>query len=163
MKRALPLLALLAACGTEPATAPQKVEEPGRAAPSQAEAPPPATDPAPDEAPHDADEAARVLRLYYELIENRDYERAARLRSRGAEDAERLADNFKAYEAYNVQVGAPSRPARSGDWLYVSVPVMITGRFKGGKTFGSAGRVTLRRSASSDGAAAGGGWQVYTG
>jgi hypothetical protein len=36
---------------------------------------------------------------------------------------------------------------------------MITGSYKGGKTFGSGGRVTMRRPAGGGG----GGWRVYTG
>ena len=79
------------------------------------------------------------------------------MRSDEDTDPERLADNFKAYESYNVQVFPPSRPTRSGDYLFVDVPVMITGNYKSGKSFGSGGRVTMRRRAE------GGGWRVYTG
>jgi hypothetical protein len=79
------------------------------------------------------------------------------MRSDEKTDPERLADNFKAYESYRVQVGRPTRPTRSGDHLFVDVPVMITGSYKDGKTFGSGGRVTMRRRVE------GGGWRVYTG
>jgi hypothetical protein len=102
-----------------------------------------------------------VLRSYYALIDRGDYQAAADLRSDGRTDARRMADNFKAYERYNAQVGRASRPARAGDWLYVEVPVMITGSFKGGRTFGNAGRVTMRRAVSAE--AGDSGWRVYTG
>ena len=102
-------------------------------------------------------DAAEVLRSYYAAIERGDFEAAARMRSDEKTDAERLADNFKAYESYKVQVGRPSRPTRSDEYLFVDVPVMITGSYKGGRTFGSGGRVTMRRPAE------GGGWRVYTG
>jgi hypothetical protein len=160
MIRALPLFLLLAACGRE---APPPAEEAKRDSP-----PPPAAkvEPGPAAAAAEAGEsedAAAVLRLYYRLIGERKYERAAGLRSRGAGDAGRLAETFKAYRSYNVQVGTPGRPARSGDWLYVNVPVMITGSFKGGKTFGSAGSVTMRRAVPDRAPAAESGWRVYTG
>jgi hypothetical protein len=152
------LLAALASCGSEPAPPLPKAEEPRNAAP----APPAALPVEKAETPAASGDAAEVLRRYYALIEAGDYEEASRLRSRGTADARRLADNFKAYASYSAQVGAPSRPVEAGGWLYVEVPVMITGSFKGGKSFGSAGSVTLRRAAS--GRPAGDRqWRIYTG
>ena len=43
-------------------------------------------------------------------------------------------------------VGTPSRARLEADGMaYVEVPVMITGRFLGGKPFGSTDSVTVRR------------------
>ena len=160
MTRFLALFALcaLAACGDNPPAPPPKAEPPS--------ARPSASAPAPAPAPTAAEEAGRedaaeALRSYYARIESGDYEAAARLRSDRETDAKRLADNFKAYARYDVQVGRASRPVRAGDWLFVEVPVMITGSFKGGRTFGNAGRVTMRRAVSAE--SGDGGWRVYTG
>ena len=157
MIRALSLFALLtlAACGNEAAAPAPKPGEPDIPAPSAAPQPTP-SEPDAAEQENSAD-AAEVLRSYYAAIEGGDFEAAARMRSDEKTDAERLADNFKSYESYKVQVGRPTRPTRSGDHLFVDVPVMITGSYKSGKTFGSGGRVTMRRAAE------GGGWRVYTG
>ena len=67
-----------------------------------------------------------------------------------------FADNFAAYERYGALVGTPTVPVRAGGFVWVQLPVMITGRFKGGKPFGSSGNVVMRRPAS------GGKWQVVT-
>jgi hypothetical protein len=155
--RSLILFALLglAACGNEAAAPAPKSGEPEIPAPSAAPQP---TRSEPDAAEQEnSADAAEVLRSYYAAIEHGDFEAAARMRSDEKTDAKRLADNFKAYERYDVQVGRPTRPTRSGEYLFVDVPVMITGSYKGGKTFGSGGRVTMRRAAE------GGGWRVYTG
>ena len=161
MNRALPLVLLLAACGSDPPRKPAE-QSPGKSRPAPAAGKPDAPADAAEQVDQSED-AAATLRHYYGLIAEGKYEQAARLRSRGVDDAGRLADNFKAYRTYNVQVGAPGRPARSGDWLFVSVPVMITGSYVDGKTFGSAGRVTMRRAASEEAPAAERGWRVYTG
>jgi hypothetical protein len=153
----LPALLLLAACGSKP-TQPE-ARQSGNAATPIAK---PTTPPSKEEIAG-AKDAAGTLRDYYALIGKGDYEGAIRLRSDRRTGAKRLADNFKAYETYNAQVGAPGRPVRGGDWLYVRVQVMITGSFKGGKGFGSAGTVTLRRSTAADAAPADSEWHVYTG
>ena len=151
----LPAFLILAACGNEAAPPAPRADEPEIPAPSAVPQPAPAE---PDAAEKESSaDAAEVLRSYYAAIERGDFDAAAGMRSDEETDAERLADNFKSYESYKVQVGRPSRPARSGDYLFVDVPVMITGSYKSGKTFGSGGRVTMRRPAES------GGWRVYTG
>ena len=146
---------LLAACSNHAAPPAPKADEPDIPAPSAAPQPVPAEADAVEKA--NSADAADVLRSYYAAIEHGDFEAAAGMRSDEKTDAERLADNFKGYESYDVQVGRPSRPTRSGEYLFVDVPVMITGSYKSGKTFGSGGRVTMRRAAE------GGGWRVYTG
>ena len=158
MRRTLACLCLaLAGCGNDPLP---PVRDTDQASTEPLRVPSPQRPAEPTEAEKEGSaDAAEVLRDYYELIERGDFESAARLRSDEKTDAKRLADNFRAYEDYNVQVGRPSRPARSGEYLFVDVPVMITGSYKGGRTFGSGGRVTMRRPAESGG----GGWRVYTG
>jgi hypothetical protein len=164
MRRILLVLLMVAACDGDPASRADRTEREPGPAPSASPASPVAG--AELQSGSEAalsEDAATVLRRYYRLIGERDYEQAARLRSRGEGDAARLAENFRAYRSYNVQVGTPGRPARSGDWLYVNVPVMITGSFRGGKTFGSAGSVTMRRAASDQASAGERAWRVYTG
>jgi hypothetical protein len=116
------------------------------------------TEPAPPPRSEAGNGAAAALGRYYSLIEAGRYDDAFALRSGGTVDRARFAANFRAYESYHAQPGAPSQPASQGDFEYVEVPVMITGRFVGGKPFGSAGSVTLRR------ARGGGdrGWRIYT-
>lgn len=146
MKRtALLLPLLLHACG-KPAPQP-KQHEPERR-----------TEPAPPRRSEAGDSAAAALGRYYSLIEAGRYDDAYAMRSGGAVDRERFAANFRAYESYHAQAGAPSQAAVQGDFEYVEVPVMITGRFVGGKAFGSAGRVTLRRARRGADTA----WKIYT-
>jgi hypothetical protein len=149
MRRLLPLILplLLVACH-KPAPTPANQAEPQRRTEL---APPPRTEA--------GDDAAKVLRLYYDLIEAGRYDDAYALRSGGGVDRERFAANFRAYESYRAQPGAPSQPVAQGDFEFVEVPVMITGRFVGGKAFGSAGSVTLRRASTG----ADRRWRIYTG
>jgi len=100
-------------------------------------------------------DAAGVLRRYYGFIAKGAWEDAARLRA-DPDAAKRLEENFRAYSRYAVEVGTPSKPVESKGFLFVEVPVMITGEFRGGKPFGSTGSVTLRRAKDD-------GWRVYTG
>jgi len=116
------------------------------------------TEPAPPPRSEAGDSAAAALSRYYALIEAGDYDQAYAMRSGEAVDRERFAANFRAYEAYHAQAGAPSQPAVQGDFEWVEIPVMITGRFVGGKPFGSAGRVTLRRARVGGDRA----WRIYT-
>jgi hypothetical protein len=90
-------------------------------------------------------EAAAALRLYYRLIEAGDYRSAFRMRTPSRVDEKRFAANFAAYEQYDVVVGTPTFPVEADGFVYVQLPVMITGRFKGGKPFGSSGNVMVRR------------------
>jgi hypothetical protein len=144
---ALPILAALAACGKQAEPPPPKPESP----------PPFAAPPATPETEGDrktSQQAAEGLRHYYALIEQKDYAAAYRLRTPGRVDARRFAQNFAAYESYRAMVGWPTQPVEADGFVYVQAPVMITGRFKGGKPFGSSGNVTVRRAVS------GGDWHV---
>lgn len=107
-------------------------------------------------------DAASALKRYYAAIEAGDYDSAWAMRSgeSGDEARRRFADNFKAYQSYQADVGTPSGPVEAGGWAYVEVPVMIRGSFRGGKPFASAGSVTVRRSTAADGDRR---WRVYTG
>jgi hypothetical protein len=97
-------------------------------------------------------EAAAALRHYYALIEAGDYPDAYRLRTESRVDEARFAANYAAYESYRVLVGTPSLPAEADGQVWVQLPVMITGRFKGGKPFGSSGNVMVRRPRDKAGA-----------
>ena len=150
---------LLARCGGNQDPVPN--EQPRQAAPKPA-ATPAAKAPSRQEV-EGAKDAASALRAYYALIEQGDFEAAVRLRSDNRTDPRKLADNFKAYERYRAQVGVPGRPVRGGDWLFVRVQIMITGSYKGGEGFSSAGTVTMRRSVADTAAPADREWRVYTG
>ncbi len=142
--------------------------EPTGGADRQAEAgpaPDPALAPAaqpPESREEEVGDAGAALRRYYDLIEAGDYEAAWRMRGRGEEGAEAFARNFAAYERYRVTLGPATRPVESNGWLYVEVPIQITGRMKGGKPFGSVGSVTMRRPTAGAGRESEG-WRIYTG
>jgi hypothetical protein len=95
-----------------------------------------------------AREAAEVLRRYYDRIKARDYDAAYAMRTAGGADKARFVANFRAYESYHAQLGAAGGPATQGDFDFVEVPVMTTGRFVGGKPFGTSGLVMVRRARS---------------
>jgi hypothetical protein len=150
----------VAACGGERETPKQERqrEQAGRAPMPELE-PPKET----AEERRESGDAATMLRLYYARIEAGDYDSAWAMRS--GDDGEaarrRFADNFKAYASYRADVGTPSEPVQAQGWSYVEVPVMISGTFRGGKPFASAGSVTVRKADS--GPEAGEGWRIYTG
>jgi hypothetical protein len=155
---ALALLLPLAACGDR-AEAPQDAPRREKAA----QLPTPELEPPAQTARdrEDSGDAAATLRRYYARIQSGDYDSAWAMRSgeAGDEARRRFADNFRAYETYQADVGTPSEPVQSKGWAYVEVPVMIRGTFKGGKPFSSAGSVTVRRATSGPD----GGWLIYTG
>jgi hypothetical protein len=160
--RRLPLLLalLVTACGSERET-PEQTERRQKVE----RAPMPELEPPAETAKDRADsgDAAATLRRYYARIQAGDYEAAWAMRSGGSGDEarRRFADNFRAYETYQADVGTPSEPVHAQGWAYVEVPVMIRGTFRGGKPFSSAGSVTVRKATS--GPEAGGGWRIYTG
>jgi hypothetical protein len=161
MRRLLLILpVLLAACDRQP-PAPEEKQRAGPVATRPAATQSNAEGGSVAERRNDeSEDAAAALRRYYAAIEKGDYETAFELRtaSRGIE-RERFAVNFKAYESYRATVGTPSLPARSGEWEFVEVPVMITGRLRGGRSFGNSGSVTLRRPASGVDRT----WRIFTG
>ena len=151
-------LLLLAACGRDPDEPQQARQGEIAAQPPMPELEPPVTT---DRDREESGDAAAALRRYYAAIEAGDYDSAWTMRSgeAGDEARRRFADNFRAYESYQADIGTPSEPVEAKGWAYVEVPVMIRGTFKGGKPFSSAGSVTVRKSTS----AGGEGWRIYTG
>jgi len=153
----LPLPLLLFACD-KPAPEPRPEQHSGpvatRPAPTSERAAPDA------KSRDDSADAASVLGRYYALIERGDYGGAWSMRSGAAGlDRDRFAANFKSYETYQAQVGAPSLPVAAGGFDFVEVPVMITGRLRGGRAFSNGGSVTLRRAHDGPDRA----WRIYTG
>jgi hypothetical protein len=157
--RSLLLLLCLAGCSeAEPAKPAPKQKPRVEATAASAPAPVPAAE---QEAGSDA---RAMLRRYYDHIEAGRYAEAWAMRGGSKQGAEAFARNFAAYQSYRVTVGEPSRPVDAGGWRFVEVPVMITGTLKGGKGFGSAGSISLRRAAGAQGAtAAQKEWHIYTG
>ena len=163
MRRILSLLPLflLAQCGggdPSPEPTPKKARraeaQAAAAAPTEAE----------ERAREAGDDAAAVLRNYYDHIQAGRYDDAWAMRGGQAEGAEAFARNFAAYDRYRVTLGQASEPVAGGGWTFVEVPIMITGTMKGGKGFGSTGSVTLRRASGVAGAtSAQKGWHIYTG
>ena len=151
----------LAACGSD-APEPAKQTRPKRSAEAPAVAVPESR--SAEEARETGREAAAVLRRYYDHVEAGRHDEAWAMRGGKAEGAEAFARNFAGYESYQVSLGEPSQPVAGAGWDFVEVPIMITGRMKGGKGFGSAGSITLRRSNGAPGATAvQKGWHIYTG
>jgi predicted small lipoprotein YifL len=155
--RALLLLLCLAGCGKAEPEAPPPKQKPrveARAAPA----------PAPASVAQSGEDARAMLRRYYDHIEAGRYAEAWAMRGGKREGAQAFARNFAAYRSYRVTVGEPSRPVSAGGWSFVEVPVMITGTLKGGKGFGSAGSISLRRAAGAPAATAlQKQWHIYTG
>lgn len=152
-------LSFATACGSES----EPVAETNRHnGPAQSRSPPEAPATPAGSQQEEGGNAAAILRRYYDLIEAGDYGAAWGMRGRGEEGAEAFARNFAAYERYRVTLGPASVPVEASGWLYVEVPIQITGRMKGGKPFGSVGSVTMRRPAPG-GAREPGGWRIYTG
>jgi hypothetical protein len=155
MRLVLPILVPLALAACERKSAP-----PVRPSPRPASVAAPAPIPMQAAIPaavHIDSGAAAVLRLYYRRIEAGDYRAAWRMRAASRLDEGRFAANFRPYRSYHADIGPPSRPVAAGGWIYVEVPVMITGRLRAGKSFGSAGSVTMRRREGGDG------WAIYAG
>lgn len=172
--RALALLLslILSSCGE---TEQSRSDTPARAAvptrPSTSTAPARASEPreVPNEAPpasggsasDSAGGAATTLESYYALIEAGRYRDAWLLRETGptAPDATAFARNFERYRQHNAKVGAPSEPVAAGGFLYVEVPVHTYGWMKDGRSFSSAGTVTLRRARAGSSAQQ---WRIHT-
>src|SRR5689334_8628977 len=120
MRRIVLLLSILplAACGRQ-ASAPsaEQAKQP-RAVQAEPSRAPLSTEPA--GARNKAAGAADTLRRYYGLLEAGRYADAWLLRSNAHEtDPAQLAAHFKAYEAYQSQIGTPSEPVASQGWIYV--------------------------------------------
>jgi hypothetical protein len=106
-----------------------------------------------------AQEASDVLKLYYDAIAAREYDKAWSLRwkGRGDDEASRKAftDRMKRYAEYRANVGQAGAVVEAGGYSYVDVPVQIFGRTLEGGPFSTAGTVTLRRKGAE-------GWKIYS-
>jgi hypothetical protein len=153
------LLLLLAACGRDSDTPRQPDNLSRSAQPPMPELDPPAPT---AEDREESGDAAATLKRYYARIEAGDYDSAWAMRSGERDEVarRRFADNFRAYSTYHADVGTPSEPVTANGWAYVEVPVMISGTFRGGKPFATAGSVTVRRATDGDGDKA---WRIFTG
>jgi hypothetical protein len=177
----LALLLLIAGCDrAAPPTPETRAGEPAEAPPTRepdampataAVEPPPREPASLPEAPfseESAQGAANVVQTYYALIEAGQYADAWQLRWESDRavpaDEARFVANFEKYREYHATIGAPSEIAGAAGSLYVDVPVQTYGVMKDGKTFGTAGTVTLRRVNDVPGStAAQRRWRIYTG
>jgi hypothetical protein len=121
------------------------------------------------EAPFSEDSAqgaANVVQTYYALLESGRYAQAYRLWApgRAGMSAADFAKSFARYSEYHAQVGAPGRVEGAAGSRYVSVPVQVYGKPKGGGAqFNLLGSVSLRRVGDVDGATAEQRrWHLYT-
>jgi hypothetical protein len=147
------LLGLLPGCESE-APPPKHQPKPEHTSPAP---PPPAEAQKPAGIAEGSGEAADVAKLYYSLIQARDYAEAYALRepAEAAPTLDAFTANFERHADYRVTVGTPSQPVESGGWIYVEVPVQCYGRFKDGSPLASAGMLTLRKRE-------GGQWRIFT-
>ena len=164
MRLLLPLF-LLPACGEAPEPPPAEPKAQPPAAPVSPPPPPSAPPAAADTPEAEGEDARAVLRRYYALIEAGDLEEAWAMRSGDAAGFARFRETFEGYASYRANVGLPSEAVESGGWLHVEVPVMITGRRRGGAPVGTAGSVSMRRAAPDNEAAPPRhrGWHIFTG
>jgi len=92
--------------------------------------------------------AANVVQTYFALLEQGRAKEAATLRSDG-----QIFD-LKPYASYHAQIGAPGAIEGAAGSLYVTVPVVIYGRFAKGKALHRSGEAVLRRVNNVPGASA---------
>ena len=102
--------------------------------------------------------AAYVVQSYYALLERGRYREARKLWvGRGKASgmgARAFADNYALYSEYHAQVGAPGPIEGAAGSLFVKVPVIVSGRLRGGEEVHLSGPITLRRADSIPGTTA---------
>jgi len=92
--------------------------------------------------------AANVVQTYFALLEQGRAGEAAAVRSDGK------VFDLKPYASYHAQVGAPGKIEGAAGSLYVTVPIVIYGRFATGKPLHQSGDAVLRRVNNVPGATA---------
>jgi len=92
--------------------------------------------------------AANVVQTYFALLEQARAGEAAALRSDGE------VFDLKPYASYHAQIGAPGAIEGAAGSFYVTVPVVIYGRFANGKPLHQSGEAVLRRVDNVPGASA---------
>lgn len=105
------------------------------------------------EAPFTEDSAqggANVVQTYYALLEAGKYRQAWALWENGGRasgmSAEAFAASFARYSEYHANIGAPGDVDAGAGQRYVSVPVQVYGKLKGGAAFNMRGAITLHRT-----------------
>lgn len=101
--------------------------------------------------------AARLVRLYYDRIAKRDYERARAMWDDGGAasglSAEQFAERFGRVSDMKVEVGVAGRIDAGAGQRYVEVPVRVMGeRTEDDEPFERRGIVTLHRTGDIEGA-----------
>jgi len=92
--------------------------------------------------------AANVVQTYFALLEQGRAGEAAALRS------DRQVFDLKPYASYHAQIGAPGAIEGAAGSLFVTVPIVIYGRFATGKPLHQSGNAVLRRVNNVPGASA---------
>lgn len=106
-----------------------------------------------------AEDAARVVRDYYDALAARRFDRAFRMwDDNGAAsgmDARHFADSSARYAGYAAEIGKPGRVEAGAGQRFVEVPVRVTGTLTTtGRPFVLEGVLTLHRTTAVDGATA---------
>lgn len=135
------------------AATPVPADPPGPTAPA---GPSPAAPP-PLEA-GSAQEGADLVRRYYALIAGHGYAEAWRLWDDGGKASQQTEPAFEAglerYADYRADVGLPGEVDAGAGQRYVTVPIAVHARLKGGGAAELAGAVVLHRVGDIDGATA---------
>ncbi|CCF85859.1 exported hypothetical protein [Nitrolancea hollandica Lb] len=178
-------LFLLAACGSGRSglSTPTPVPSPsGSSAPSVAPSPSPsasASSPSPTLAPSSSpspsaspldpaspEAAVQVIRVYYQAINEGDFERAYHQWGDGGAASNQTLDQFRRgfdqTDHVVVEIGQPGRIEGAAGSRYIEIPVTITATMKDGQVQHFSGSYTLRRSVVEGATPEQQTWRFYT-
>ncbi len=92
----------------------------------------------------------QVIRVYYQAINERDFERAYHQWGDGGANSNQTFDQFRrGYDQTDhvvVEIGQPGRIDAAAGSRYIEIPVTITATMKDGQVQHFSGSYTLRRS-----------------